>query len=142
PAALRRRLILKAIAGKDSTTATLRVSGARGSKEVRLLRSFLELSAMHTTPKPFEILPGNLGYVRMDRLLPSEVDSMFDALKGTRALIFDLRGYPNGTAWQIAPHIHTQPERIGATFERAMVSGGETGRYKFEQEIPSFDVTL
>ena len=28
---------------------------------------------------------------------------MFERLKGTRAIIFDMRGYPYGTAWSIVP---------------------------------------
>lgn len=61
-------------------------------------------------PKPragpkYTILPGNIGYVDFDRLKPSEVDSMFDALKNTRAIVFDNRGYPLGAAWKIAPRL-------------------------------------
>lgn len=55
-----------------------------------------------------EILPGNIGYVDLGRLMPTQVDAMFDQVKNTRALIFDMRGYPNGTAWEIAPRLNVK----------------------------------
>jgi Secretion system C-terminal sorting domain/Peptidase family S41/Viral BACON domain len=49
----------------------------------------------------------NVGYVNMGKLLISDVDTMYAALKNTTAIIFDLRNYPNGTAWPIASLIYT-----------------------------------
>lgn len=43
----------------------------------------------------------NIGYVNMGKLLGSDVDSMYSDLKNTRAIIFDLRNYPN-VIWDIA----------------------------------------
>jgi carboxyl-terminal processing protease len=43
----------------------------------------------------------NIGYVHMGNLTVSDVDEMYSALKETKAIIFDIRNYPNGTAWQI-----------------------------------------
>jgi hypothetical protein len=44
----------------------------------------------------------NVGYVNMGKLMPSDVETMYSNLKKTTAIIFDLRNYPNGTAWAIA----------------------------------------
>jgi len=44
----------------------------------------------------------NVGYVNMGKLQPSSVTAMFDALRETSAIIFDVRNYPNGTANMIA----------------------------------------
>jgi hypothetical protein len=72
------------------------------------------------------ILPGKsgyaLGYADLTRLTRAEVDGMFDRLKDTRAIIFDMRGYPQGTAWAIAPRINTRNAKIGAQFRRSQVS--------------------
>ncbi len=86
------------------------------------------------------ILPGNLGYVDLTRLSLAEVDGMFETLKGTRGLIFDMRGYPQGTAWAIAPRINTRNARIGAQFRRSLVTAtseeeAESGFY-FAQPLP------
>lgn len=67
------------------------------------------------------ILPGNIGYVDLDRLQPSEVDAMFAKVASTRALVFDDRGYPLGTAWQIAPRLTTRTEVRGARFDRPQI---------------------
>jgi C-terminal processing protease CtpA/Prc len=69
---------------------------------------------------------------------------MFDALKGTSAVVFDMRGYPQGTAWSIAPRINTKGAKIGAIFRRAQVSGvtsfeEATSGFYFEQPLPATD---
>ena len=66
----------------------------------------------------------------------------FDALKGTRAIVFDMRGYPRSTAWSIAPRINTKGARTGAVFRRAQVSGVSTfeesaSGFYFEQPLPA-----
>lgn len=44
----------------------------------------------------------NVGYVNMGKLLTTDVPAMYNDLSGTSAIIFDIRNYPNGTAWDIA----------------------------------------
>jgi carboxyl-terminal processing protease len=44
----------------------------------------------------------NVGYVNMGILQTTDVSSMYNALRNTNAIIFDIRNYPNGTAWSIA----------------------------------------
>jgi C-terminal processing protease CtpA/Prc len=39
---------------------------------------------------------------------------MFDKFKNTKAIILDMRGYPSGTAWQIAPRL-TDKDKVSAT---------------------------
>jgi Peptidase family S41 len=57
-------------------------------------------------PRKYFVLPGGVGYVAFDRLDDSDVDAMFDALKNTRAIVFDDRGYPQSdAAWEIAPRL-------------------------------------
>ncbi len=44
----------------------------------------------------------NIGYVNMGILQTTDVSNMYSNLQNTSAIIFDLRNYPNGTAWPIA----------------------------------------
>ena len=66
---------------------------------------------------------------------------MFLSLKETRAIIFDMRGYPNGTGWSIASRINTRNAPFGAIFRRTQLSGlspedaFRSGLY-FEQSLP------
>jgi hypothetical protein len=48
----------------------------------------------------------NVGYVNMGILMTSDVDTIYSILKNTSSIIFDLRNYPNGTAWPIANLIY------------------------------------
>jgi hypothetical protein len=68
---------------------------------------------------------------------------MFEKLKNTTAIIFDMRGYPNGTAWQIAPRLTEQNGPEAATFygpvnfEPDLDGTGKTGTfYHFNQTLP------
>jgi C-terminal processing protease CtpA/Prc len=47
------------------------------------------------------------------------VDSMFATLADTRAIVFDMRGYPQGTAWPIAPRLTDRANVPAARFYRA-----------------------
>lgn len=91
------------------------------------------------------ILPGNIGYVDLGRLAGEDVGKMFDRLKDTRAIIFDMRGYPNGTAWQIAPRLTYENQVIAAQFSRYAPVGPDllyqdqsntSTKYSFVQHIP------
>jgi C-terminal processing protease CtpA/Prc len=62
-----------------------------------------------------------VGYVDLDRLDVEDVDAMFDALRNTRAAIFDMRGYPHRTAWTIAARLNNRAAAIGALFRRVIV---------------------
>ncbi len=44
----------------------------------------------------------NIGYVNMGILQQADVSAMYNTLQYTSAIIFDIRNYPNGTAWPIA----------------------------------------
>jgi C-terminal processing protease CtpA/Prc len=138
--ALRSRAIRLLLLGGEGSTADLTLKKLDGSqREVSLVRD-----SKKTPPPPqgevVRILPGNLGYVDLPRLARGDVDAMFEKVKGTRGLILDMRGYPQGTAWSIAPRINTRNAKVGAQFRRSQVSAfsfeeGEAGFY-FAQPIP------
>jgi hypothetical protein len=44
----------------------------------------------------------DIGYVNMGNLINSEVTAMYNSLRNSRAIVFDLRNYPNGTIISIA----------------------------------------
>ncbi|MEO8294389.1 MAG: S41 family peptidase [Gemmatimonadota bacterium] len=72
------------------------------------------------------VLPGNVGYVDMDRLRFDMIDSMFNQLAATRAIIFDMRGYPMGTIWAIAPRL-TDSSRVVALIGTPMLGHRSPG---------------
>src|SRR5439155_11758506 len=126
--------------GAPDSTVKLTLRDAKGAREVTLTRARPERN--WRTGDVVKLLDGNIGYVDLDRLERSEVDAMFDKLKDTRAIIFDLRGYPNGTAWNITPRLNVRNAEYAAVFERPFVSieGEPDLRHKFLQRVPpNFD---
>ncbi len=112
----------------------------RGVREVRLTRDPKAVVPLPPAGDSVRILPGNLGYADLTSLKISEVDGMFERLKGTRGLILDMRGYPRGTAWSIAPYINTKAAKVGAQFRRPQVGvvseeEGDAGFF-FSQSLP------
>jgi C-terminal processing protease CtpA/Prc len=94
------------------------------------------------TGEPYRIIDKTIGYVDLTKLTVRQVEAMFEALTGTTAIIFDMRGYPNGTAWSIAPRINTKGAKVGAVFRRAQVSGAgsfeeSASGFFFEQPLPT-----
>ena len=58
----------------------------------------------------WKILPGNIGYVHMGILEQTDVAAAMAELSNTRAIIFDIRNYPNGTLYLISHYLNSQPE--------------------------------
>ena len=145
------RIAAAVLAGEDGSTVRLDVRGRDGKlRTVTTTRTKANLTAAWArgTGPHWKKLPGNVGYVDLTELVVSEVGPMFEDLKGTRAIIFDMRGYPNGTAWAIAPRINTKKATYGAQFLKplAVGDGGEQQRQsiRFLQPIPELptDVAL
>ncbi|MGC1380448.1 MAG: S41 family peptidase [Candidatus Baltobacteraceae bacterium] len=118
-------------------TVTLRRPGSSVVHTARLTRTtgFIR----HPRSGPIvRILPGNVGYVDLDRLEPSGVDPMFATLKNTRAIVFDDRGYPLGTGWAIAPRLSERKRFKGALFDQLVISNAEVENAEGALPAPSF----
>lgn len=140
-AARTNRVASVALMGPKDSAATLVLRGAdRGTRSVKLPR--MQPAPARPVGESYRIMAGNVGYVDLRRLTVTEVDAMFDALKGTTAIVFDMRGYPNGTAWAIAARLNTKAAKVGAHFRRVQVSGVSTfeeaaSGFFFEQPLPA-----
>ncbi|WUR11426.1 S41 family peptidase [[Empedobacter] haloabium] len=115
-------------AGPEGSVALLRVAREGAVREFALPRRRIDDERpQRPAGDAVRILPGNVGYVDLDRLERSEVASMFDTIGTTRAVIFDLRGYPRQTAWSIAPrlaHGAAGALRLYETFVTGVAGGG------------------
>ena len=90
-------------------------------------------------------LDRNIGYVNMGALKKGQVDSMFIELMNTKAIIFDIRNYPKGTAWSIAPRLAAK-EAKAVRFETprvtwAWINGGEDAEQALSYFIVRPDTT-
>lgn len=137
--------------GSESSTAALTIAGTDNRfKEVKLVRSNRYTSALRRqrTGEIVRILKGNVGYVDLDRLQSADVDAMFDKLRDTQAIIFDMRGEAHGTAGAIASRLAEKSSVQAAIITGPLVlepdlpkAGTDTqsASYFETQTIPSSD---
>ncbi len=108
PQALRYTLEQRVMGGMPGALVTLRLrdpAGAERDVSLRRAASFDRNASMRRGGGIIRMLPDNIGYVDMERLPPNLVDSVFRALGRANAIIFDMRGYPQGTGFQIGPRL-------------------------------------
>ena len=67
------------------------------------------------------LLSNDIGYVDLDRLKEPDVSGIFDRLRNTRAIIFDMRGYPSGTMMALAAGLCAAPSPIAAVIRQPIV---------------------
>ena len=150
PQWLLRLVHFRLLLGQKDTVVKLRVRGADGEvRDVSLPRSQSivdpKLAEVLDRKTPIvQVLPSGFGYVDLARLPGGEVDKMFETIKNTPAVIFDMRGYPKGTAWSIAPRLGEKKNVVGALFSRPLLEAPSmsntdyagTANYSFSQQIP------
>jgi C-terminal processing protease CtpA/Prc len=133
----------RALLGPEGSTARVEVERPGGRVEVLSVprRGEWWLRAQRSRPM-IEVLPGNVGYVDLDRLQLSEIRDMLDRLKNTRGIVFDMRGYPHMTGGEIAARLNKRRAAVGALYRCPVVrgAGGEPGdALTFEAPIPGTD---
>ncbi len=129
--------------GPVDSTATLTIRDLRDQvREVKVARKaeYASKNQGDRTGDILRVLPGNIGYADLDRLSASQVDEMFEKFKGCPAIIFDDRGYPQGTAWQIAPRLTEKTDVVAALFKRRdpMSPDFPNGELFSSQEVTTF----
>jgi len=145
------RIVERILNGPEGSMAALSVGGQDGRlREVSLKRSSSYAAALRNqrTGEVIKFLPGNIGYADLDRLNPDEVDSMFEKFRNAKAIVFDMRGYPHGTAWSIAPRLTDRKDVAAAIFTGPLsltpdLPNGEaltsSASYFFVQRLPATD---
>lgn len=58
----------------------------------------------------WKILDNNIGYVNIGNLENKDIDEMYEKIKNTKAIIFDIRNYPNGTLLNLMNKISAKPQ--------------------------------
>lgn len=154
PQAHRHRILARLLDGAPDSEALLVLRGADGQeKTVRLIRR-QPAKSQNPGLRDTDIvrwLNERIGYADLDRLEHAQVDAMFETLAKAKAIIFDMRGYPYGTAWSIAPRLTARRQPPAARFERPRVTAPLTtddqvtwlpGRDMFMQNLPEAEGSL
>lgn len=113
PQAHERDTVNALLRGADADSAELTVQSANGvERVVSLPRKAAYLGNVWRVEgtEPFRVLPSGFGYMDLRLLMPHQVDTAFDAFETTKGLIFDMRGYPNGTALALATRLCDKAE--------------------------------
>ncbi|MBI2213966.1 MAG: hypothetical protein HYU52_09995 [Acidobacteria bacterium] len=140
------RLLALSRRGANDTVARVTVRRTDGSAVTVEVPRVPGYVPRISSGEPWRILEGNVGYVDLTRLTIDRVPAMFDAIMTTRATIFDVRGYPRGTIWAMAPRLNTKRAKTAAQFRRRMISPASLDEressYEFEQHLPAGDTPL
>jgi C-terminal processing protease CtpA/Prc len=136
------------LAGDKGTNARLTIRrGDAPPFDVTIERSMpmYRAAARPETKEPsFHLIGNDIGYVDLARITPAEADQAMDQFLKAKAIIFDLRGYPKGTAWVIAPRLALDGREgaVAAQFRRPIYLGPsepEENWKSFTQTIPVGD---
>ena len=135
--------------GTKDTQVTVQARGIdRRVRDVMLSRTIPLASVSGMLPRKtpiYEVLPNGYGYIDLARLPNAEAHKALDAVLKTPAIVFDMRGYPNGTAWPLAPRLTSRTNVTAALFRRPLQSalnldssdlGGGAPDYVFAQKLP------
>jgi C-terminal processing protease CtpA/Prc len=134
---LQGRLFLRGPMGSEATVLVRNGDGR--SRTLKMTRVAPSPTWGETTEASYKLLPNGVGYADLSRLQQPQVDSMFERFSGTRAIVFDMRGYPTGTAWAIAPRLADRPGKAAARFKRPLRLSADTldaSTTEFVQTIP------
>jgi C-terminal processing protease CtpA/Prc len=140
PHGLKMAVMWRYLNGADSSIATLTIRDRRNRvKEVKLLRTSAYMANLQgeRSGDMLKLLPGNIGYADLDRLPVAMVDSMFERFKNTKAIVFDMRGYPLGTAWAISPRLTEKRNAAAAFFERRVAMSPDSPNGELMNEATS-----
>ena len=114
---------LRFLGGPEGSVATLTVRDLKDEEKIlrmaRQSRYPARANAWRSGPV-LRLLPGNIGYADLDRLSGLDVERMFNKFRNTRAIIFDMRGYPQETGWSIARRLSEKGQVVAARFDRPL----------------------
>ena len=138
-----------ALRGAQNSKVTVRVESGEGpSHDVELVRTLPMGTVSWQAPRKspiYHVMANGYGYIDLERLPLADAQKALDTVLKAPAVIFDMRGYPQGTAWAIAPRLGEKKNVTAALFRRPLRVatdvdsedlGGGAPDYAFEQKLP------
>jgi len=87
----------------------------------------------------FMLLEDNIGYVNMGELKVKDVPDMIETLKSTKAIVFDMRNYPNGTFEDISNFLNSQKKEFAIYTYPYLNYPGRFAWKKTERSVCGFE---
>jgi C-terminal processing protease CtpA/Prc len=82
----------------------------------------------------FKVLENNIGYVDMGILKIKNIPAMIEELKSTKAIVFDMRNYPNGTYEGVSNFLNAKEQNF-AIYTKPDLT--HPGRFKWSKPHPT-----
>ncbi|WP_294822434.1 S41 family peptidase [uncultured Flavobacterium sp.] len=106
PDGLKRNAYFSIFNGSTGNAAvTFERDGATATKQITRYFKKDFKNPEKAAPEKYKLLEGNIGYINMGLLETKDVKGMFEKLGSCKALIFDIRNYPQGTMYEIARYL-------------------------------------
>lgn len=85
-----------------------------GNRSIKTIKryKYQDLKIQFPEKEKWNVLADNIGYVNMGDLTEADVPLMMEQLKNTKAIIFDIRNYPQGTNYAIAEYLNPEPKEF------------------------------
>ena len=133
---LRQRAAQYCLRGPENEIGTFTIQNIKGqTRDLKLSWSNFynrDFNFKHSKDT-IALINKDIGYADLTRMQVHQTDRMFETFKNTKAIIFDMRGYPNGTAWSITPRLSDKKNVPLALFKRPEV---------LAPKLPSADIVM
>ena len=108
----------------DTSTIELTRNNKTETKTIhKYLYNDLKINYENNSEK-YKSLADNIGYANMAVLTPDDVPAMMEQFKNSKAIIFDIRNYPQGTNFAIAEYLNPQPKDFVKSIDADLNSPG------------------
>jgi C-terminal processing protease CtpA/Prc len=126
PQALHYSINHSLLMGPKNSIAVIKAKNSKGEMtEVSLKRTIgyntRQSKSLRSRPV-FHVLDEGFGYIDLQRLTRAQVAEAFECVRSAPAIIFDMRGYPQLTAWTIGARLVEEKTRV-ALFSRPEIHG-------------------
>ncbi|WP_309607604.1 S41 family peptidase [Flavobacterium sp.] len=83
-----------------------------GKTATKTIKRYLyqDLKIKFEEKEKFKLLENNIGYVDMGFIEVDDIATMMNKFKDTKAIIFDIRNYPNETLYAISEYLNPEPK--------------------------------
>jgi C-terminal processing protease CtpA/Prc len=132
----RHRIAGVLLTGPEGSTATVDLVGADGERRSATLKRSERYWGQKPSGPSFKVLATNIGYIDLRVLTPDGVAAAMQGVRSTRALIIDLRCYPNGVFPMLGRFLNQRQAKVAALIYEPRISAEEpTGLFSFEQGL-------
>ena len=97
----------------NGNTNTVEIEFVRdGKTAVKTIKRYLyqDLKIKFKEKEKFKLLENNTGYVNMGFIEVDDIPTMMNQFKDTKAIVFDIRNYPNETLYAISEYLNPEPK--------------------------------